>query len=130
MTSELRPAVEVWRKAFETWAGEPEHDNAPEAAAAVIEAYGEAVRAPLLAEIERLNALADEQARYANVKKDEVRGLTAELAKYKALAEDLAGAGAAIIKLIGPKDCRLYASDPEVVTMVNILRQYKESRDD
>ena len=64
MTSELRSAVEVWREAFETWAGEPEHDNAPEAAAAVIEADREAVRA--------------EQA--------------AELAKFKALAETLAGA--------------------------------------
>ena len=51
----------------------------------------------------------------------------AELAKFKALAETLAGAGAAIIKLIGPKDCRVYASDSEVITMSNALRQYKEA---
>lgn len=51
MTSELRPAMQVWREAFETWAGEPEHDNAPEAAAAVIEADREAVRAEVVRDI-------------------------------------------------------------------------------
>ena len=59
MTSELRPAMEVWHSAWDVWV-----ENGHPTAAAVIEADREAVRAPLLA----------------------------ELAKYKALAETLAGA--------------------------------------
>lgn len=55
MTSELRPAVDVWLEAdaahidFDGW-----WEGKLQAAAAVIEADREAVRAPLLAEIERL----------------------------------------------------------------------------
>ena len=63
MTSELRPAVEVWAKAYEDSFRLDEAES-EQAAAAVIEADREAVRA--------------EQA--------------AELAKFKALAETLAGA--------------------------------------
>lgn len=56
MTSELRPAVEVWREAYSVWGDPslPDTSEADQAAAAVIEADREAVRAPLLAEIERL----------------------------------------------------------------------------
>ena len=66
MTSELRPAVEVWRDASDaaTLGSVKYKPAADQAAAAVIEADREAVRA--------------EQA--------------AELAKWKALAETLAGA--------------------------------------
>ena len=64
MTSELRPAVEVWWKATDAWKEGLSPEDATQAAAAVIEADREAVRA--------------EQA--------------AELAKFKALAETLAGA--------------------------------------
>ena len=63
MTSELRPAMQVWFDASRNWL-ETEYPSECEAAAAVIEADREAVRA--------------EQA--------------AELAKWKALAETLAGA--------------------------------------
>ena len=62
MTSELRPAVDVWLDAYEASYYDEVDDD--QAAAAVIEADREAVRA--------------EQA--------------AELAKWKALAETLAGA--------------------------------------
>ena len=65
MTSELRPAVEVWLEAeAEAIEFNGRFDHSDQAAAAVIEADREAVRA--------------EQA--------------AELAKFKALAETLAGA--------------------------------------
>ena len=64
MTSELRPALAVWWKATDAWKEGLSPEDGTEAAAAVIEADREAVRAPLLA----------------------------ELAKYKALAETLAGA--------------------------------------
>ena len=66
MTSELRPAVDVWVQAEVAYEAAWEHNNdkGEQAAAAVIEADREAVRA--------------EQA--------------TELAKFKALAETLAGA--------------------------------------
>ena len=99
MTSELRPAVEVWEDAYRAW------DDAPiipdrigkvngegysfvdedRAAAAVIEADREAVRAEQAAEIERLTLTVRKlQGNQA--------ALEAELAKFKALAETLAGA--------------------------------------
>ena len=64
MTSELRPAVDVWRQAHQALYWLPKGTIGEQGAAAVIEADREAVRA--------------EQA--------------AELAKFKALAETLAGA--------------------------------------
>ena len=70
MTSELRPAVSVWQEAYGVW-GEPslpDTNEADQVAAAVIEAYGD----------EREAKARAEQA--------------AELAKWKALAETLAGA--------------------------------------
>ena len=131
MTSELRPAVSVaedchWEYEFKS----------EEEAAAVIEADREAVRAEQAAEIAALKAEREADHENINLKADfiektinQLAEQDFELAKWKALAETLAGAGAAIIKLIGPKDCRLYASDPEVVAMANILREYKEQRD-
>ena len=72
MTSELRPALEVWDLLWDAFTGTPPQSgnpNAPfEAAAAVIQAYGD----------EREAKGRAEQA--------------AELAKFKALAETLAGA--------------------------------------
>ena len=70
MTSELRPAVEVWQGAYGVWGDPslPDTNKADQAAAAVIEADREAVRA----------------------------GQAAELAKFKALAETLAGASEAL----------------------------------
>lgn len=59
MTSELRPALEVWQHAYEVCINQSELGQDPFAAAAVIEADREAVRAPLLAEIERLRAVLD-----------------------------------------------------------------------
>ena len=54
MTSELRPAIEVWTEAFRTWDREPGYVQAVYEAAAVIEADREAVRAEQAAEVERL----------------------------------------------------------------------------
>lgn len=61
MTSELRPAFQVAYEAWEEWDDEfgATIDARQKAAAAVIEADREAVRAPLLAEIERLRAVLD-----------------------------------------------------------------------
>lgn len=108
MTSELRPALEVWDLLWDAFTGTPPQSgnpNAPfEAAAAVIEADREAVRA--------------EQA--------------AELAKFKALAETLAGA-------LGPLRNAAEAVADSLNTAVmdgaidkadKSLRQYKEARDD
>jgi len=58
MSENIRPAVEVWDDAIAAWAADT--IDTRQAAAAVIEADREAVRAPLLAEIERLReALGD-----------------------------------------------------------------------
>ena len=54
MTSEPRPAVEVWWAAYEEFMDPPPHVAFSKAAAAVIEADREEIRAPLQAEIERL----------------------------------------------------------------------------
>ena len=67
MTSELRPAVEVWWKATDAWKEGLSPEDGTEAAAAVIQSYGD----------EREAKGREEQA--------------AELAKFKALAETLAG---------------------------------------
>lgn len=67
MTSELRPALTVWADALEAfdmiYGGTDAHELA---AAAVIEAALEAVRAPLLAEIARLRKeLSDMATKYS-----------------------------------------------------------------
>ena len=99
MTSELRPAVEVWRDAYDAFTDFYHHTTEKDPAR-VIEADREAVRA--------------EQA--------------AELAKFKALAETLAGAlGEAVT---------WNSHDDEGVAAVwldqadEALRQYKEARDE
>ena len=103
MTSELRPAVEVWREAHETWddtdqkwlSGEKIHMD-DKAAAAIIEQDREAVRA--------------EQA--------------AELAKYKALAETLAFMLEAGTRFM-PSSATVWHREA-----AKALRQYKEARDE
>ena len=100
MTSELRPAVQVAYEAWEEWDDEfgATIDARRRAAAAVIEADREAVRT--------------EQA--------------AELAKYKALAETLAGA-------LELADCALSGANMNMRVVgrkvAEALRQYKEARD-
>ena len=106
MTSELRPAVAVWIDAEEAYARSHKPDPKggrytfadPFAPAAVIEADREAVRA--------------EQA--------------AELAKFKALAETLAGA-------LELADCALSGANMNMKVVYRkvaaALLQYKEARD-
>ena len=111
MTSKLRPAVEVWNDAYE--ASYYDEVDEDQAAVAVIEADREAVRA--------------EQA--------------AELAKWKALAETLAGAleeigiyGCGMLNqpaaMNGPKEDwlkqRIYQME---YTARQALTSYKETRD-
>lgn len=100
MTSELRPAEVVWREtmgvhhlAMDRWALTRECPN--KAAAAVIEADREAVRA--------------EQA--------------AKLAKFKALAETLAGALEAGTRFMPPSATVWHREAAKA------LREYKEARD-
>ena len=80
MTSELRPALAVWNGAWDALTGTPPasgNPNAPfQAAAAVIEADREAVRAEM-----RQALIATGEAAAAHLK---------EAAKFKALAETLA----------------------------------------
>ncbi len=59
MTSELRPAVEVWWKATDAWKEGLSPEDGTEAAAAVIEADREAVRAEQAAELAKFKALAE-----------------------------------------------------------------------
>ena len=103
MTSELRPAVEVWDSLWDAFTGTPPQSgnpNAPfEAAAAVIEADREAVRA--------------EQA--------------AELAKYKALAEELAETVKEASFWSGYDDKGVPAV--WLTKAEKVLRKYKEARD-
>lgn len=111
MTSELRPAVEVWWKATDAWKEGLSSEDGTEAAAAVIEADREAVRA--------------EQA--------------AELAKFKALAETLAGALGRIARQDMPthreNGDRWWFNGGEgfaewaTTFAAEALRQYKEARD-
>lgn len=102
MTSELRPAVEVWWKATDAWKEGLSPEDGTEAAAAVIEADREAVRA--------------EQA--------------AELAKYKALAEELARALARCGRIVERHNWRQSEKVDDVKHIVaEALRKYKEARD-
>ena len=121
MTSELRPALEVWDLLWDAFTGTPPQSgnpNAPfEAAAAVIQAYGD----------EREAKGREEQA--------------AELAKFKALAETLAKAGedlkADMIRRAEWAAARRKDDDIVVEAGAGVwfrfneaLRQYKEARDD
>lgn len=101
MTSELRPAVEVWDDAIAAWAADT--IDTRQAAAAVIEADREAVRA--------------EQS--------------AELAKWKALAETLAGALEKLHEAYcaddyGTSEGRAFGRAALIETR-EALRQYKEA---
>ena len=160
MTSELRPAVEVWDdidKAFNSASikGSPILSEmvslGNQAAAAVIEADREAVRAPLLAEIERLRKLIEAtSAHFLRLNTDhpimwegaidaameaiclEVGRQAAELAKFKALAETLAGALDEWVfryywrhEGMNTEHARIYAKAQTEM----MLRQYKEARD-
>ena len=111
MTSELRPAVEVWWKATDAWKEGLSPEDATQAAAAVIEADREAVRA--------------EQA--------------AELTKFKALAETLAGAGNKVADAAyHGEECPMNTTgaycncgyDEAYDGWSKALRQYKEARDE
>ena len=150
MTSELRPASEVWSiacGAYEDATADlldlPMRDMVvagDEAAAAVIEADREAVRAPLLAEIERLTIqleVESEPSPYCPIcgscGEDGCCGpqrclypttvQAAELAKFKALAETLAGALEEAAYSVG-----MSSYDRHKVAD-KALRQYKEARD-
>lgn len=118
MTSELRPAVEVWREAeAEAIEYNGRLIDSDYAAAAVIEADREAVRAEQAAEIERLRERLEIDPAHSidgiYARDETIRGLDTEilklkardigwsmqfeeqaeeLAKFKALAETLAGA--------------------------------------
>ena len=111
MTSEIRPAVEVWRQAHQALYWLPKGTIGEQGAAAVIEADREAVRAEQAAEVERLRKLIEAtSAHFLRLNTDhpimwegaidgameavcqEVERQAAELAKFKALAETLAGA--------------------------------------
>lgn len=153
MTSELRPAVEVWRDAYEaSYYDEVDDDRA---AAAVIEADREAVRAEQAAEVERLKKLIEAtSAHFLRLNTDhpimwegaidaameavclEVERQAAELAKFKALAETLAGAlgksrdgwaNALEFRLIPER----HRNTAEILAQeaAEALRQYKEARD-
>ena len=102
MTSELRPAVEVWRQAHQALYWLPKGTVGEQGAAAVIEADREAVRA--------------EQA--------------AELAKWKTLAETLAGALEAIRSEAQREEGSwLHLKRCIAAQSVQALTSYKEQRD-
>lgn len=158
MTSELRPAMEVADDCYE------QEFFGIEAAAAVIEADREAVRAPLLAEIERLRERLEIDPAHSidgiYARDETIRGLDAELlklkardigwsmqfeeqadelAKFKALAETLAGAAEALKEdmLLRARMKQARNGGDLVVEAGNgvwfrfneALRQYKEARD-
>ena len=112
MTSELRPALEVWDLLWDAFTGTPPQSgnpNAPfEAAAAVIQAYGD----------EREAKGREEQA--------------AELAKFKALAETLAGALEPLKNSAEAVADSLNTAvmDDAIDKADKALREYKEARHD
>lgn len=132
MTSELRPAVEVATDCYE------QEFFGIEAAAAVIKADREAVRAEQAREIARLKTAWEAQHREKVKEREEAKlwfeqaqEVKAELAKFKALAETLAGA-------LGPLRNAAEAVADSLNTAVmdgaidkadKALRQYKEARD-
>ena len=196
MTSELRPAVEVWWKATDAWKEGLSPEDATQAAAAVIEADREAVRAEQAAElakwkeqrlldhgrllwredvethcpnadlcfeysatvrcspcaIKQSDAEGVEALSLNGVYQPEVARLNRELAKFKALAETLAGALEKIAEGTYPrplgKPWRMDASSSKHDRCIHdawmyetcegcldafvaeALRQYKEARDD
>ena len=158
MTSELRPAVGVWREASDaaTLGSVKYKPAADQAAAAVIEAYGDEREAKgreeQAREIERLGVIAEGNARLVCKVLDEKDAeQAAELAKFKALAETLAGALEQIEEGTYPrplgKPWRMDASSSKHDRCIHdawmyetcegcldaftaeALRQYKEARD-
>ncbi len=106
MTSELRPAVEVWRQAHQALYWLPKGAIGEQGAAAVIQAYGD----------EREAKGREEQA--------------AELAKFKAVAETLAGALEVIrSEAQREKGSWLHLKRCIAAQSAEALRQYKEARD-
>ena len=125
MTSELRPAVEVWLDAYEASYYDEVDDD--QAAAAVIEADREAVRAGQDAEIERLNIRLAECSAAGSTMRQTVEELHAEREKWKALAETLAGA---LHHRGGPLCPARYYGDAQCTCGVaDVLTSYKEQRD-
>lgn len=144
MTSELRPAVEVWRDAAYQYGGlSIEGGEGESLAAAVIEADREAVRAEQAAEVAKwrdkyneLGQMTLEQVSDLGTKlgrteteldaaKADLQGANRELAKFKALAETLAGA---LHHRGGPLCPARYYGDAQCTCGVaEALRQYKEA---
>lgn len=135
MTSELRPAVGVWREASDaaTLGSVKYKPAADQAAAAVIEAYGDEREAKgreeQAREIERLGVIAEGNARLVCKVLDEKDAeQAAELAKFKALAETLAGA---LHHRGGPLCPARYYGDAQCTCGVaDALREYKEACDE
>ena len=142
MTSELRPAVELADEVWDLLQNEGDDQNAIGA----IEADREAVRAEQAAEIERLRKLIEAtSAHFLRLNTDhpimwegaidaameavclEVERQVAELAKFKALAETLAGA-------LELAECALSGANMNMRVVyrkvAEALRQYKEASDD
>ena len=128
MTSELRPAVEVWQEAYWTWANDPSFGSTARSVS-IIEADREAVRAEQAANIERLKSHLEDAKEIIQKQMKQA----AELAKFKALAETLAGALATAASCLNQcaeglatqNDMETWAEDA-----TQTLRQYKEARDD
>lgn len=145
----LRSAAEVWWTAWKAWDDSP--TCADDEAIAIIEADRQAVRAEQAAEVERLEKLIEAtSAHFLRLNTDhpimwdgaidaameavclEVERQAAELAKFKALAETLAGAletAASCLSqcaegLATQNDMETWAED-----VAEALRQYKKARD-
>ena len=139
MTSELRPAVEVWRDATEATCLDPYVAGMPHSnAAAVIEADREAVRAEQAAEIaelrKRLEIPQPPFEAYDGIacRDETIRGLDAQLTKWKALAETLAGALEQIEKAPAWGYPDKWETTPAQVRILarEALTSYKEQRHD
>lgn len=140
MTSELRPALEVATDCYE------QEFFGIEAAAAVIEADREAVRAEQAAEIADLSIALDDATDIIRQATDDIKTQAAELAKFKALAETLAGALGKIAPIRvhnGPDYAEVYFADGKThatqamtmnpqdwIDLSEALSQYKEARDE
>lgn len=124
MTSELRPAVEVWDDAIAAWAADT--IDTRQAAAAVIEADREAVRAEQAAEVERLNRIINAQIISAQADYNVLEETHFELAKFKALAETLADALRKIDRMNNHPEW--FRTELNVV-LLQALRKWEEARD-
>ena len=129
MTSELRPAMEVWWKADTAFGASCLKDGRGYyAAAAVIEADREAVRAEQAAEIERVTLRLAECSAAGSTMRQTIEELHAEREKFKALAETLAGA---LHHRGGPLCPARYYGDAQCTCGVaEALREYKEASHD